>query len=222
MTPSHVASSKNGCQNFSYVYRSRKHQKCNIYLFEWCQRWLFVVAQVLVRNGIVSCVKCNHITCRSLLSHFHWSLWQHNTEWHVLITYPWLMCWENITFYSLYRISQQFYDVMDRETYHQADNLPWRKRTRLIVRCRVKPSFGDQKLSNVLPQMRGVQNQWEHHYFDKVWSGAQNAWSGKLFLFRWDFFIKRSHSNTRIFRGFRCDISSLLDLLPENYLYHNV
>ena len=25
VTPSHVASSKNGCQNFSYVYRSRKH-----------------------------------------------------------------------------------------------------------------------------------------------------------------------------------------------------
>ena len=25
VTPSHVASSKNGCQYFSYVYRSRKH-----------------------------------------------------------------------------------------------------------------------------------------------------------------------------------------------------
>ena len=28
VTPSHVASSKIECRNFSYVYRSRKHWKC--------------------------------------------------------------------------------------------------------------------------------------------------------------------------------------------------
>ena len=33
VTPSHVASSKNGCQNFSYVYRSRKHLSFKIHLW---------------------------------------------------------------------------------------------------------------------------------------------------------------------------------------------
>ena len=32
VTPSHVASSKNECQNFSYVHRSRKHWECKYYL----------------------------------------------------------------------------------------------------------------------------------------------------------------------------------------------
>ena len=34
VTPSHVASSKIECQNFSYVYRSRKHGECKILIIE--------------------------------------------------------------------------------------------------------------------------------------------------------------------------------------------
>ena len=34
VTPSHVASSKNGCQNFSYVYRSRKHLTCKYFFLK--------------------------------------------------------------------------------------------------------------------------------------------------------------------------------------------
>ena len=33
VTPAHVASWKNGCQNFSYVYRSRKHWESKYLLF---------------------------------------------------------------------------------------------------------------------------------------------------------------------------------------------
>ena len=46
VTPSHVTSTKIECQNFSYVYRSRKHWECkyyvmnmkwgnNMYVFQW-------------------------------------------------------------------------------------------------------------------------------------------------------------------------------------------
>ena len=36
VTPSHVASTKIECQNFSYVYRSRKHWECKYYYLNSC------------------------------------------------------------------------------------------------------------------------------------------------------------------------------------------
>ena len=44
VTPSHVASSKIECQNFSYVYRSRKHWECKYYeMIWWSVKWCIVL-----------------------------------------------------------------------------------------------------------------------------------------------------------------------------------
>ena len=47
VTPSHVASSKIECQNFSYVYRSRKHWECKYYSV-----WISCLISLSPRNAL--------------------------------------------------------------------------------------------------------------------------------------------------------------------------
>ena len=57
VTPSHVASTKIECQNFSYVYRSRKHWEC-----KYC--WIMVHTEVNLDFVMISSwpvPKCSHL-----------------------------------------------------------------------------------------------------------------------------------------------------------------
>ena len=55
VTPSHVASSKIECQNFSYVYRSRKHWECKYYN----------------NNAVFRCVKKGNNVCNVNICLYH-------------------------------------------------------------------------------------------------------------------------------------------------------
>ena len=66
VTPAHVASWKNGCENFSYVYRSRKHCKCKY----WPSKAPihYAVNDVMINDP---CNDCTEAVRHSLVLYIH-------------------------------------------------------------------------------------------------------------------------------------------------------
>ena len=52
VTPSHVASTKIECQNFSYVYRSRKHWECKYWVLQFVKK-IYSIFHIVQRSNFL-------------------------------------------------------------------------------------------------------------------------------------------------------------------------